>query len=277
MKKVISIIFLICTSVLGIAETLDAESGSKPTERQNTYVLIVSGINKDPNELQAKDKVVMNLRKFFLENAKVKSSRLSVLVDKNSSVRKDSKKSSAENLKRTLNALAGAIRPTDRFIFYYVGQANVMVESLRLNLPGEDVTHKQLAELMKAIKASSVLIVLDCPGAGLTAKAMTGKGRIVICGSKSDQRYSTRFSQYFIPALVDVKSDSDGDNKVSLLEAFTYAARQLDDFYRKQHLLTTETPVLEDNGDGVPSQQPWRYKEDNKDGLAASKFFFSCE
>jgi len=274
MKKVISIIFLICTSLLGIAETLDAQSGSKPTERQNTYVLIVSGINKDPNERQAKDKAVMNLRKFFLDNAKVEPNRLSILVGSSSSGRKDSKLSTAGNLKETIHTLSDVVKPADRFIFYYVGQANVVVETLRLNLPGADITHKQLAEWMKAIKASSVLIVLDCPGAGLSAKVLTGQGRIVICGSRSDQHYSTRFSQYFIPALVDIKGDTDGDGKVSLLEAFTCASRQLDDLYREQQLLKTETPVLEDNADGIPSWQPWRYKQDNKDGLAASKFFF---
>ena len=277
MKKVISTIFLICTSVIGIAQTLETESNNKPTEKQNTYVLIVSGINKDSNEREAKSKALMNLWEFFLDNAKVEPDRLNVLVGSDSSARKDSKISTVENLKNTLNMLADVIKPTDRFIFYYAGQANVVVETLRLNLPGSDITHKQLAEWINQIKASSVLIVLDCQGAGLAAKAMTGQGRIIVCGSRSDQHYSTRFSKYFVPALVDIKADTNGDGKVSLLEGFTSAARQLDKLYRQQHLLKTETPVLEDNGDGVPSQQPWRYKQDNKDGLAASKFFFQNE
>jgi len=277
MKKVISIIFLICTGIIGVAQTLETESNNKPTEGQNTYVLIVGGINKDPNELQAKDKVVMGLRRFFLDHAKVESNRLNVLVDKNSSVRKGSEISTAKNLRNTLNTLAGVIKPTDRFIFYYVGQANVVVETLRLNLPGADIAHKKLAEWINQIKARSVLIVLDCPGAGLAVKAMTGQERIVIAASRKDQRYSTRFSQYFIPALVDDDSDTDGDGKVSILEAFTRTARLLDDFYQQRRLLKTETPVLEDNGDGVPSQQPFRYKQDNKDGLDASKFFFQNE
>ena len=277
MKKVIVAIFLICTGIFGIARAVDAQSDSKPTEKQSTYVLIIGGINRDPNERQVKDKAVVNLRKFFLDNAKVESKRLRVLVDKNSSVRKGSKISTAENLKKTMDSLAATIKPTDRFIFYYMGQANVVVETLRLNLPGKDITHKQLGKWIEQIKTSSILIVLDCPGAGLAAKAMTGEGRIVICASKADQRYSTRFSEYFVPALVDNENDTDDDGKVSLLEAFTSASKKLDDFYRQRYLLTTETPVLEDNGDGVASQQPWRYKQNKKDGLAASKFFFSTE
>ena len=45
------------------------------------------------------------------------------------------------------------------------------------------------------------------------------------------------------------------------------------DLYEKQNLLKTESPVLEDDGDGIPSQQPWQYKIEKNDGLNASEFF----
>jgi hypothetical protein len=277
MKRIIIVSLLILAGGFVTAETQSAERSRKPEESKNTYALIVSGINKDPEERLAKDKAVMNLRRFFLSNAKVESNRLSVLVDSNSSVPKVSKISTAENLKETIKAFTAAIEPADRFIFYYVGQANVVTNKLRLNLPGEDITHEQLGEWINEIKASSMLIVLDCPGAGLAVKAVAGQGRIIIGGCTSEQHYSTQFSEYFVPALVDSKSDTDGDDKVSLLEAFTFASKQLDDLYRRQQLLKTETPVLEDNGDGLPSQQPWRYKRDETDGLAASLFFLWSE
>jgi len=256
-----------------VAEIPVSEQNQKPKESTNTYVLIVSGVNKDPEEQQAKDKAVIKLRKFFLDNAKAEPGRVMVLVDANSFARKGAEVSTVQNMEKTIAKLAAAIKPADRFIFYYVGQANIVTGKLRLNLPGEDVTHQQLAGWINKIKASSVLIVLDCPGAGLAVKALTGPGRIVICGARSDQPYSTRFSRYFIPALLDPQSDEDGDGRICLLEAFTHASKQLDDLYRQQDLLKTETPLLEDDGDGVPSQQPWRYKQDNNDGLAASRFF----
>ena len=48
-------------------------------------------------------------------------------------------------------------------------------------------------------------------------------------------------------------------------------------FYRSKGLLKTETPLLEDNGDGVASDKPWRFKQDKTDGAAASKFFLSSK
>jgi len=237
--------------------------------------MIIGGINKDPKERLAKDKVVINLRRFFLNNAKLKPARLSVLVADNSSLGKGLNISNAENLKETIKTLAAAVQPADRFIFYYVGQANIVAGKLRLNLPGEDITHEQLAEWISRIRASSMLLVLDCPGAGLAVKAMTGQGRIIIGACTAEQHYSTRFSEYFVPSLLDSKSDTDSDGKVSLLEAFTFASKQLDDWYFRLLFLKTETPVLEDNADGLPSRQPWRYKQGNTDGREASKFFLS--
>jgi len=256
MRKVITIILLAFVCEFPSAEALDAERNTVSKENGKTYVLIVGGINKDSKEHLAKDRALMGLRRFILDNAGVESGRLSVLVDRESSVRKDSNVSTAGNLKKQIDRFSAEANNGDRFIFYYMGQANIVSDTLRLNLPGPDITDKQLAEWINEIKASSMLIVLDCPGAGLAVKDV---------------------SEYFVPALLDEGSDTDKDGRISLLEAFTSASRSVDDFYRRQALLTTETPVLEDNADGIPSRQPWRYKQDKMDGLLASKFFLSVE
>jgi len=213
----------------------------------------------------------MNLRTFLLNDVRIQPDQLSILVSYDSPIQKGSKISTAENLEKQMNLFANKIRPSDRFIFYYVGQANVVTETLRLNLPGKDMTHEQLARRLNGIRASSMLIVLDCPGAGAAVKALAGKDRIIIGACTHEEHYSTQFSKFFVPALTDLQSDTDGDGKISVLEAFTVAARQLDDSYRQQNLLQTETPILEDNADGVASRQPWRYREDHTDGPAASK------
>ena len=243
----------------------------------NAHALIITGINKNAKDRQTKDKAVVDLRNFLLDSASIKRDRLAVLANSRSLARTPSEISTARNLKEQIDVFAATVNPADTFIFYYVGQANVVADKLRLNLPGADITHEQLAEWLSRVKASSILIVLDCPGAGLAVKALAGQGRIVVAGCTADQHYSTRFSEYFVPALGENKNDTDKDGKVSLLEAFTSASRQLDDFYRSMGLLKTETPVLEDNGDGEPRNKPWRFKQDKTDGAAASKFFLSTK
>jgi hypothetical protein len=276
-KKTMIISLLVVVGGLHSAEISRTEDGNKQKEHENTYALIVSGIIKDPKESQAKDKVVMKLAKFLHNDAGIKSERLRVLVGSHSLVSKGLKTSTGENLKDTINRLAAAVRPTDRFIFYYLGQANTVADKLRLNLPGTDITHEQLAEWINQIKASSTLIVMDCPGAETAVKALCGPGRIVICSCTADQHYSTQFSEYFVPALADHKNDFDADGKVSLLESFTSASKQVEDWYRKRGLLKTEAALLEDNGDCIASRQPWRYRQDKKDGRAAASFFLTGE
>ena len=273
MKKTKIMIVIFAGLLIEVVTT--GASNAKPAQRRKTYALIVSGINKDPKEQQAKDVAILNIRNFLLNQDGIQTGQLSALVSYDSPIQKGSKLSTAENLKKQMDSFTNVIRPSDRFIFYYVGQANVVTGTLRLNLPGKDITNEQLAIWIKRIKASSMVIVLDCPGAGLAVKSLTGKNRIIIGACTDEERYSTQFSKYFIPALNDLQSDTDSDGKISTLEAFTIAAKQLDDFYRSQNLLQTETPILEDNADGVASLQPWRYREDHKDGLAASKCFLS--
>lgn len=271
MNRVAVMVLLICALSAGVAEAATNELAGE------TYVLIVSGIIREPSERTAKERVVSTLRDYFLNHCKVEPKRVFSLVDKQSSVRTDSQTSSAENLRRTTQALAQQVRPVDRFVFYYVGQANVVAKKLRFNLPGTDVTQLQLASWLNPIKASSMLIVLDCPGAGLAVKNLAGRDRIVLGGCTGEQHYSTRFGEYFVGSLTDNDSDTDGDRRVSLLEAFTRTSQQLDDWYRQRHLLTTETPVLEDDGDGTPSPQPWKWKQSGEDGMIASRFFLSAQ
>jgi hypothetical protein len=277
MKKIMIPIFLTIVSVSLLSATLGAEQSQEPKQVGKIHVLIVSGINKDSKDRLSKNKVVTDLYRFFINNAGVMPERLRILVDSKSTAFVNSGISTAENLKEQVDRFAASINSRDRFIFYYTGQANVVSDTLRLNLSGPDITHEQLAGWINAIKASSMLIVLDCPGAGLAVKALTGQDRIIIGACTAEQHYSTRFSEYFVPALIDKGSDTDGDERISLLEAFTSASKNIDDFYRRHSLLTTETPVLEDNGDGAASRQPWRYKQNKTDGFAASRLFLSDE
>ncbi|MBN1806354.1 MAG: hypothetical protein JW837_13985 [Sedimentisphaerales bacterium] len=276
MKRIIFlIVLLVMISSSEAIKTIGVEHSPEPSDNKKTYVLIICGINKNPEQRLAKNKAVTNLRGFFLKNAEIKPDCLNILVPEIISVGENLELSSVENLEKMLKNITNRIETKDRFVFYYIGQANIVADKLRFNLPGRDITHEKLAEWIKPIKASSMLLVLDCPGAGMAVKSLTGKGRIIIGASTAEQPYSTRFSEYFIPSLLDNESDTDGDGKISLLEAFTYASKQLDDWYFEKLFLKTETPILEDNADGFPSQQPWMYQKENTDGRQASKFFLT--
>jgi hypothetical protein len=239
-----------------------------------TYLLVVEGINKDVDEIQSRDRSVLLLQKNSTRKLKISPTCLQVLTYKDSLVKSTDRVSDAGTIEKASQTLSEKMRPTDRFILYYIGQANAIKDTLRLNLPGPDITAEQLAGWLKPIKSENVLVILDCPNAGLAVKPLAGPGRIILCSSRHDQPYSPRFSDYFIPAMIAPESDLNHDGKISLLETLQQTAGKIDQFYRDRNQLKTENFLVEDDGDGIPSQQPWRYRENKKDGLNASKYFW---
>lgn len=246
--------------------------GTTIAEASERHVLLVGGINGDPDQLRDKSQSISRLHRYFSEIAKVPASHLTVLTGPDSLVHHLGGTSTRDAIDQELSAIASQVGPGDDVIFYYVGQANMVNEKLRLNLPGPDLTHEELAEALAPLQPARMLIVLDCPGAGLATKALTGPNRIFIAGARSDQPHSTRFSQFFSVALGDPSSDLDGDGHVSLLEAFQIAAQEIDAIYRDQRLMKNETPLLEDDNDAEPSQAPWRFSSTGKDGRHAADY-----
>jgi hypothetical protein len=249
----------------------DSAKGASAANRPLTTVLIVSGISRDPNDQATKAQAVSNLRECLLKRMGVDPRRLTILAaDKPNASPASSLQPTASQIAQTVDALAASIHAEDRFIFYYIGQANTAGGELRLNLPGPDVTAQSLAERLKPIKAGTQLIVLDCPCAALAAKVLTGPNRIVVCASLATQPLGTRFSLHFVHALTQPQTDANNDGKVSLLESFAATAKEIEQWYRQRGILPTETPCLEDDGDGTPSERPWKYQTEGGDGLKAS-------
>ena len=258
---------LVAVSVPGPGTTKAAADTSQ------TYVMLVGGLNGDPEQLRDKAQSITRLHRYFSETAGVPAANLTVWTAPESLAHHLGATSTRDALRAHVEALSKRIGPGDDLVFYYVGQANIVKEQLRLNLPGPDLTHEEVAEALAPMQAARMLIVLDCPGAGLATKALRGPNRIFIAGARSDQPHSTRFSQFFSVALGDAGSDLDSDGKVSLLEAFQIAAQNIDAIYRDQRLMKNETPLLEDDNDAEPSQAPWRFASTGKDGRHAATYF----
>ena len=62
MKKIIIFIaIVVCATTLSTTRIQGAKLNPKPKENTSTHVLIVGGVNKEPQERQSKDKAVMKL------------------------------------------------------------------------------------------------------------------------------------------------------------------------------------------------------------------------
>jgi len=239
------------------------------------YVLIVGGICRDPDELVTQQESLEAVRGLVVENLSVPPNGPTFLAPSSPAGASSPDSPTAEHVKAAIATIAAKAQPKDIFIFWYKGQANVVQDTLRINLDGPDMTHEELAKALSSVKSHTAIIVLDCPGAGLAVKSLTGQGRIIMCGARGDQPYATSFTQYFVPAITDPKSDFDSNGAVSVLEAYRRAVTTIDDLYLDKGQLKTEIPLLEDDGDGVPTQEPWQADEETYDGPLAARVYIA--
>src|SRR5690606_22674944 len=66
----------------------------------------------------------------------------------------------------------------------------------------------------------------------------------------------TRFGGHFVRAFAGEGADADRDGRVSMLEAFDFARREVEREYREAGNLLTEHALLDDDGDGKGSREP---------------------
>jgi hypothetical protein len=81
---------------------------------------------------------------------------------------------------------------------------------------------------------------------------------VVVTATRSGNEVNaTRFGGYFAKAIADRAADLDKDGQTSLLEAFLFASRQVEQFFKEAGRLGTEHALLDDNGDGFGTPADW--------------------
>jgi hypothetical protein len=88
---------------------------------------------------------------------------------------------------------------------------------------------------------------------------LASPGRVVITATRTGfERNETVFGRHFVAALAGSEADADNDGRVSLLEAFEYARREVEREYQRENKLQTEHATLDGvgQGEGVATADP---------------------
>lgn len=144
----------------------------------------------------------------------------------------------------------------------------------KFNLVGPDLDTSDWADLLRPIRARVILV--DTTGASFPfLERVSGPRRIVVTATETPaQRFDTVFPEYFVQALADPAADLDKDGRISLLEAFSAASRQVKQFYERSGQLPVERAMLDDNGDRVGK---WAGGEGSDGAVAARTFLDAAE
>jgi hypothetical protein len=160
-------------------------------------------------------------------------------------------RSTKEAIQRELSALAQRAGAGDRILIVVFGHGSVDAADSRISLPGPDLTATELAQLLAQFGDRRVAVVNTTSASGGFVQKLAAPHRIVMTATKSGfEQNETIFGAHFVAAMTGDAADADKDNRISLLEAYDYARREVERIYERENKLLTEHAVLDAVGDG---------------------------
>lgn len=160
-------------------------------------------------------------------------------------------RSTKEALQRELGALAQRAGPADRILIVVFGHGSTDGADARISLPGPDVSATELAQLLAQFGERRIAVVNTTSASGGFVQKLAAPNRIVVTATKSGfEANETIFGGHFVAALTGDAADADKDNRISLLEAYEYARREVERAYERENKLLTEHALLDAVGDG---------------------------
>lgn len=196
-----------------------------------------------------------------------------------------SKSSSGTDLQKILEALNqhGTIATTEPLWVIYLGHGTFNRKSAALALRGPDLTDQQMAKACENM-ARPLAVVLCSSCSSPFVNALSGPGRVIVTATKDgNQIQYSRFGDAFSEGITGLDADANRDGQTSLLEAWLWASRRTEEFYKTEGRLATEHALLEDNGDAkgvkadifVGDRPAPNVKSDAPiDGALAARLFF---
>ena len=213
-----------------------------------THLLVVSGAGGEPQYREAFH--AMGARLAESARASLPAANV-VFLSEDSAKAPASGRSSKAGVERALAAIASRAGAQDRVVVVLIGHGSQQGSHARFNLPGPDVTAAEMATMLAAFGPRTVAVVNAASASGDWVKALSAKNRVVITATRSGaEANATAFPRFFVEAFAGTGADTDKDGRVSLLEAYDYARREVARAYESDNRLLTEHAQLDDDGDG---------------------------
>ena len=172
---------------------------------------------------------------------------------------------------RELEAIASRSQTGDMVLLVLMGHGTARGSDARFNIPGPDLTARELDEALLALDGRRLVVVVGSSASGAFMPALRGKDRIVITATSSaNENRASRFAGAFVDALGSPEADTDKNRRLSLTEAFEYARHKVAKIYEGKRQLQTEHAMLEDSAEGRLAATTYLHETSEDMGPTAS-------
>ena len=237
-----------------------------------THVLIVTGASGEPKFAQQFHALAMGLRAVASSRFGIPDSLITYLAEQTTpDPHAISGRSTKEGVSEAIDRIAARAASGDAVLILLIGHGSSDGEESRFNVPGMDMSDADFDKLLDKLSNQVVAFVNAASASGDFVKVLSGKNRVIVTATKSGfERNETMFAEHFVNAYAKDVADADKDGRVSILEAFVYARREVTRAYESSNRLQTEHAMLDDDGDGAGHADP---SARGPDGTLAGRFY----
>jgi hypothetical protein len=217
---------------------------------QDVHLLVVTGVGGDEEHAAQFQKwagaVVDAARKHGVLDANV--TWLGEAPDKDPRIKG---RSSRDNVTRAIGDLASRVKPNDEIFILLIGHGSFDGKTAAFNLPGPDLTAADYGLLLDKFPTQKIVFVNTASSSGAFLQPLAGPARTIVTATRTGgERNETRFPEFFVEALGAEEADRDRNGRVSVQEAFDFAAAKVKTAYEKEGHILTEHAALDDSSQG---------------------------
>ncbi len=224
---------------------------------QQSHLLVITGSTGEPKYGQLFHEWAAKLIVGATTKHGVPAANITYLTEDPAIGGSKSARSSKENVEKAFTELAARSSAGDVVVVVLIGHGSVQSGQARFNLPGPDLTAVDYQKLLSQLPDRKIGFVNTASASGAFVSSLSALGRTVVTATRSgNEGNETIFAKFFAEAYSGDGSDADKDGKVSLLEAYNFAAREVERWYGEQNRLMTEHAQLEDDGDSKGASKP---------------------
>ncbi len=242
-----------------------------------TRALIVTGLGAEPKYQQQFRSLGSRLSTALSSKYGIPEANIAWVGEDSTSTAKTYRgRATSQNILREIERISGAAKPNDQVLIILIGHGSGQGEETKVNIPGPDMTAKDFNSLLARFAGQRLAFLNLTTASGDALPILSFPNRIVVTATKSAyERNESQFARFFVDAIdKDGVADVDKDGRVSLLEAYRYAAQETRKSYEADERLLTEHAQLDDDGNGKGSDLP-----DGRsagDGLLSRRFFLDA-
>lgn len=220
-----------------------------------THVLIVSGIGGEPVYSERFEQWSARMVNVARSRLEIPPAQIIYLAENPEAMTQlVGGRSTKTEVARALSRVARASDAGDLVFVLLIGHGSTRGDEALLNVPGPDISATELDAMLRPLAGRRLVIINGAPSSGPFIRALSGPDRVIITATASAaERYHTLFTEHFVAAFEGAGADTDKNGRVSMLEAFDYARREVQRSYARDGHLQTEHALLDDNGDGKGS------------------------